>query len=189
MVKNILQTIYYFIASPRKGWRRISDKKVEQQYFINNFLFPVFGFTAITAFIGGMWIAENGGIHWALKQAIVVVSALFGGFYLVSYALNELFPKFGSGKNLNAAQPFVGYSSVVVYVLFFTMPLLPELHFLWFAAIYTLYIVYAGAGEFLHVVENKKLSFTVIASLLIVLVPISIKALLELLIKVTVSMS
>ena len=38
------------------------------------------------------------------------------------------------------------------------------------------------AAEFLRVIENKRLSFTVIASLLIVLVPVTIKILLELLI-------
>lgn len=179
MFATIIQTIYCLIASPRKGWRIISDRDAGQQDFINNFLFPVFGFIAIPSFIGGMWLADNGGIHWALKQVVIVVSALFGGFYLVSYALNELFPKFGLGKKLHAAQLFVGYSSVVLYLLFFLIPLLPGAVFLWFAVIYTLYIVYAGAGDFLHMTANKKLSFTVIASLLIVVVPLAIKILLE----------
>ena len=182
MVSNIIQTIFFLIASPRKGWIRIIDKKTEQQDFINNFLFPIFGFVAITTFIGGMWLAENVDIRWALKQTIVAVSALFGGFYLVSYVLSELFPKFGLDKNMNAAQQFVGYSSVVLYVLFLIMPLLFGLSPLWFLLIYTLYIVYTGTAEFLSVIENKRLSFTVIASLLIVSVPVTIKILLELLI-------
>ncbi len=180
MFVNIIQTIFFLIVSPKNGWRRIIDKKIEQQEFINNFLFPIFGFIAITTFIGGMWLTENGGIHWALKQAIVVVSALFGGFYLALYALNELFPRFGLAKNLNTAQQFVGYSSVVLYLLFLIMPLLSsELTFLWIFVIYTLYIVYVGTEEYLSVVKNKRLSFTVIVLLLIVLVPLIIKFLLE----------
>ncbi len=182
MVVNIIQTIFFLITSPRKGWIRIIDKKTEQQDFINNFLFPVFGFISVTTFAGAMWLAENADIRWALKQTIVAVSALFGGFYLVSYVLSELFPKFGLDKNMNAAQQFVGYSSVVLYVLFLIMPLLFGLSPLWFLLIYTLYIVYTGTAEFLSVIENKRLSFTVIASLLIVLVPVTIKILLELLI-------
>ena len=179
MVTNIVQTIFFLVASPQKGWRRVIDKKISHQDFINNFLFPVFGFVAITTFIHGMWLVENGGIHWALKLTIVVVSALFGGFYLVSYLLNELFPKLGLEKNLNAAQQFTGYSSVVLYILFFVMPLLSKFTLLWFVAIYTLYIVYIGADKFLHIAENKRVIFTVIASLLVVLLLLIIKVLLE----------
>ena len=155
MFVNIIQTIFSDCIA-QNGWRRIIDKKIEQQEFINNFLFPIFGFIAITTFIGGMWLTENGGIHWALKQAIVVVSALFGGFYLALYALNELFPRFGLAKNLNTAQQFLGYSSVVLYLLFLIMPLLSsELTFLWIFVIYTLYIVYVGTEEYLSVVKTK----------------------------------
>ena len=114
MFKDIIQTIFFLIVSPRKGWKQIIDKEVSHQDFINNFLFPIFGFVAITTFVGGMWLAENSGIHWALKLSIAVVTALFGGFYLVSYLLNELFPKFGLDKKLNKAQQFAGYSSVVL---------------------------------------------------------------------------
>ncbi|MDO5664843.1 MAG: YIP1 family protein [Bacteroidia bacterium] len=185
MFKNIIQTIFFLIVLPRKGWKRIINKKINHQDFINNFLFPIFGFVAITTFIGGMWLMEDSGIHWALKYTIIVVSALFGGFYLVSYLLNELFPKFGLDKNLNKAQQFTGYSSVVLYILFFVMPLLSEFTLLWFVVIYTLYIVFVGANEFLHIAENKRVSFAVIASLLMALLPLIIKILLELLVKVT----
>jgi hypothetical protein len=179
MVKNIIQAIFFLIAAPHRGWRRVADRDVEQQDFISNFLFPVFGFIAIPAFVGGMWLTDNGGIHWGLKQVIILVSALFGGFYLVSYLLNELFPRFGLVKQLHVAQLFVGYSSVVVYLLFFLMPLLHGTGYLWFAAIYTLYVVYAGAEVFLCVTANKKLSVTVIASLLIVVVPVGLSLLLK----------
>jgi hypothetical protein len=47
------------------------------------------------------------------------------------------------------------------------------------AAIYTLYVVYAGAEVFLCVTANKKLSVTVIASLLIVVVPVGLSLLLK----------
>ncbi|MDO5523579.1 MAG: YIP1 family protein [Bacteroidia bacterium] len=186
MFINIVQTIFFLIASPRKGWKRIIDKKINHQDFINNFLFPVFGFVAITTFVGGMWFAESTDIRWALKLTVAAVSALFGGFYLASYALNELFPKFGADKNLNIAQQFVGYSSVVVYLLFLVMPLLSGLAPLWFLVIYTLYVVYAGAGEFLRVERNKRLGVAVVASLLIVVAPLLIKFLLNVLIKLTV---
>ena len=66
------------------------------------------------------------------------------------------------------------------------MPLLSEFTLLWLVVIYTIYIVYAGADEFLRIAENKRVSFTVIASLLVVLLPLIIKILLELLVKQTV---
>lgn len=179
MFINIVQTIFSLIVSPRKGWKRIIDKKTAHQDFINNFLFPIFGFVAITTFIGGMWFAESTDIRWALKQTVVVVSALFAGFYLGSYALNELFPKFGLDKNLNIVQQFVGYSSVVLYLLFLVMPLLSGLTHLWFLVVYTLYIAYVGTDAFLDVIGNKRLGFAVIASFLIVLIPLLIRFLLE----------
>lgn len=179
MFVNIIRTIFYLIASPKKGWERIIDEKINHQDFINNFLFPIFGFIAITTFIGAMWLTENGEIRWALKQTVAAVTALFGGFYPVSYWVNGLFPKFGLDKNLNDAQQFAGYSSVVLYVLFFVMPLLPGLTYLWLLAFYTLYMAYVGADVFLGVSGNKRLGFAVIASLPVVLIPLAIKFLLK----------
>lgn len=183
MFINIIQTVFYLIVLPRKGWKRIAGRTAAHPDFIGNFLFPVFGLVALATFAGGMWAGEGGGIRWALKQAVVAVSALFGGFYAASLALNGLFPRFGLEKDPDAAQQFAGYSSVVLYLLFLVAPFLPEGTPLWILVLYTLCPAYAGTGEFLRVAGNKKRPFAVIASSLIVSVPLLIKILLEELIK------
>ena len=184
MYKNLFLTVFYLVFFPQNAWEKAIEKDETEQDFINNFLFPIFGLIAVTTFVGGVWIAVNADIRMALKQTMVAVSALFGGFYLVSYLLNELFPTFGLTKNVTPARKFVGYSSVALYLLFFVMPLIPEFSIAWFFVIYTCWIVYVGSSAFLKVSEHKRMIFTVIASLLIVLVPLIIKTLLELLINI-----
>lgn len=180
MWKGIFSSIFHFIFSPKKAWTLKRDE--DHPVFLNQFLYPVFGLIALATFVGGMRFLEKSDIQWALKQTIAVVTALFSGFYATSYLLNELFPKFGITKNLETAQRFIGYSSVVPYLLFFVTPLLPQFSIIWLAAIYIVVVVYIGTDVYLGVSGNKRIGFTVIASLLIVLVPALVQLLLEFLI-------
>lgn len=183
MFINIVTTVFRLIASPRKGWERICEKDEELHYFTNNFLFPIFGLIALATFVGGLWFTADGNIPTALRQTIVVVSAIFGGFYIAAYLLNELFPRFGLAKSLPTAQQFVGYTSVVAYILFLVEPFLSGFPLLWIAAIYTFSVAFAGSGVYLVVEDGKRNSFSAIASLIVVLLPPTIKFVLQFLIK------
>lgn len=170
------------LFSPNKGWQNANKERDAHDEFINNFLFPIFGFISITTFIGSMWLTEEGGIHYALKMTIAVVASLFGGFYIASLLVNELFPKYGMIKDIKIAQRFVGYSSIAIYLLYFVMPMLSGLGILWIFALYTLLLTHSGTNYFLDIEKNKRVAFSVISFLVILLSPMSLNYLLSLIV-------
>lgn len=182
---DIVITTVRLISSPSREWKNIGNKSQAEVGFLNRFLHPIFGMIALTSFIGELWLSPDGNLQSALTTTIIRIVAVFAGYYIAANLLNELSSRFDLEKNLFRYQQFVGYSSVVLYLLFFVMPLLPKFNIIWFAATYTFYIVYAGADSLLHLAENKRISFTVIVSLLIILFPLIIKILLEQLVKIT----
>lgn len=183
MWKEFFNTCVRLIVSPQRAWGEILVEEEDRNDFLNKFLHPIFGIIALTTFVGGLWFSRNGTVESALKETVVSIVSVFGGYYLASYIINELAPRFFLIKDLTHYQLFVGYASIVMYISFIVMPLLSRFSFLWLIAIYTLYIVYAATNTFMQIEEKRRISFTAIASSLIVLVPLIIKNLLELLIK------
>ena len=179
MWRDIVVAISRLLVLPYREWKNIGSKEQTEVGYLNRFLYPVFGMIALTTLVGGLWLTPDGNLQSALTGTVIQVVAVFGGYYFVAYLLNEMAPRFSLEKSTFRFQQFTGYSSVVLYLLFFVMPLLSGFNYLWLAAIYTVYIAYAGADVFLRVPENKRISFTVIASLLIVSVPLIMKTLLE----------
>lgn len=179
MLKRIIQTIYFLIAAPQKGWRRVLTRRSTQQEFMNDFLFPIFGLIALTTFIGAMWAASDGNIQYALKKMMVVSAALFGAFYAASYAVDKLYLKYEQMKDSQLVQQFVGYSSSVIYLLFLVMPLLPGFEILWLFILYTFYLVYSGVTLFLNIPEKEKTVFTLSSFVVITFTPVLLNFLLS----------
>ena len=179
MLKRIIQTIYFLIAAPQKGWRRVLTQRNTPQEFMNDFLFPIFGLIALTTFIGSMWAVSSGNIQYALKKVMVVATALFSGFYLASYAVDKLYLRYEQMKDSPLIQQFVGYASSVIYLLFLVMPLLPGFEILWLFILYTFYLVYSGVTIFLNIPEKEKTVFTLSSFVVITFIPVLLNFLLS----------
>lgn len=167
MFKKLISTLFLLLFAPVKGWEKVGKIRDNHDDYINNFLFPIFGLVSITTFVGAMWIYGEGDVEYALKITISVVAALFGGFYVASFLLNELFPKYGVIKDKLIAQQFVGYSSVVIYTLYLVMPLLRGFNVLWFISLASVGLIYTGANNFLNIEKSKSLTFTIVAFLIL----------------------
>jgi hypothetical protein len=102
-----------------------------------------------------------------------VAVSLFGGFYLSAYLVNQIGVKLvGLADNLPLAQQFTGYSLVVILLLQIIYGILPDfLIVLVLLSFYTIYIVWEGAEVLLHVEENNRMRFTVLASLVLLACP------------------
>lgn len=174
--------MFRLLSSPSKEWGSIENQRKTESDFLNRFLFPIFGFISLNAFIAGMWFYVDGNLLFALKLALIQIVAVFVGYYLSSSVLSEIAPRFELKENILQVQQFVGYSSVVMYVLFLVTPFFSKTLLLWILSLYTIYIVYEGSKPFLHISESKRKPWTVIASLMIILIPLISKKLLELLI-------
>lgn len=183
MIRSITQTILKLILKPRGAWKELSRKEEKLEDFYNTFLYPLFGFITVTTFVGAMWIRSGGGVPFALRDVVVVLTSLFGGFHIGAYVLDEIYQKYVEMRDERQIRLFVGYSSVVVYLLYLIMPLLPGMELLWLLIVYTFYLVKEGVIHFLKLPEDKQSSFVLISLALVVLLPIIISSLLGVVIK------
>lgn len=158
-------------------------KRTEQQEFLNNYLYPLFGFISITTFIGAMWLNPAGNLTDALKSVMIVVASVFGGYYAASYLIGKMYLKIEQVQNDELIQQFVGYSSLIVYLLFFIMPLLPGLELLWLFAVYTFYPIYSGVTVFLNIPEKERTVFTLGSFAAITFLPLLLNFMLLMVVK------
>lgn len=183
MWRDIFITIAQLIVASPGAWKDIEKEKRIQHEFLYRFLHPIFGIIAFTSFVGGLWFLHDGNVENALKSSIISVVGVYGGYFIASYMLNEVAPRFKMSKDLPRFQQFTGYASVVLYVLFIITPFLSGLFIVWLLALYTIYVVNSGALYFMKVPKSKVADFTAVASAIIILSPILVHALFSYLIK------
>ncbi len=181
MYKDLFKWVIALTTTPGKAWKELSEKEEKGDEYLSRFVFPLIGLVAVAAFLGILFIHKEFNVELALKSAIKVLIAYFGGFYLASYWLNELLGSmFGKEKDLKLSQRFVGYSSAMMYALTALLLIFPvsEFFFLRIFILYTVYIVWEGALFYMRIAEKQRLKFVLIASALIIVLPIIIELLL-----------
>lgn len=182
MYKEILKWVIAFISQPAKAWEMLSRKEEKHEEFLSRFIYPLIGLVTVTAFLGVLFTRKEFDLEVALKSAINVLVASFGGFYFGAYLLNEAWQAwFGREKDMKLSMRFVGYSSALMFALNIVLTLLPEFFFLRIFILYTFYIVWEGAVIYLAVNEQERMKFSVIATLIILLAPAVIEFVLFLL--------
>ncbi|MDD4246128.1 MAG: hypothetical protein PHO84_03125, partial [Dysgonamonadaceae bacterium] len=182
MFKEIVFIIVRTITAPEISWRKLFEEK-NHESFLNRYLYPIFGVIALTSFIGGLWFVPDGNLQIALKNSIINIVTVYGGYYIASYILNETLPRFGITKDESHVQQFVGYASALIYTLFIILPFLSDFFILWLFSFYTAYIVYMGYGVYISGYKDSQMSFTGVATALILITPALIKGILTFLIK------
>ena len=182
MFKEIVFTIIRTVTAPEISWRRLFAEE-NHESFLNRYLYPIFGVIALTSFIGGLWFVPDGNLQIALKNTIINVVTVYGGYFIGSYILNETLPRFGINKDESHVQQFVGYASALIYALFIILPFFSDFFILWLFSLYTAYIIYMGYGVFISGYKDSQMNFTWVATALILLTPALIKSILTFLIK------
>ena len=160
-------------CSPIPYWKKLSEEKTDQPtQFFNSYLYPLLGLTALATFIGAVINQKENVIELALKSSAVTFVTLFTAFFLSAYLLNKILIKyFNKADNLVKSQLFVGYISSISYVITMIHVMLPELFFIKYALFYMIYIIWIGSEYYLHIDEKKRLSFLIIASILMYATP------------------
>ena len=175
MYKEIVKLVIMMISQPTKTWKMLQERRekderetgsIRYEAFQSDYLYPFIGILTVAAFFS-VCTRQEVDIEQALKSAIVTFVSTFGGFYLASYLLNELWQGFfKKEKNLPLCQMFVGFSSALMFTLDIVWMLLPDFFF-----VYTFYIVWEGSTVFMQIEEAAQMKFTVFASVLIIAMP------------------
>lgn len=81
MFKEIVLKITQIITNPEAAWRKLKGHE-NHESFINRYLHPVFGVISLTTFVGGLWLVADGGLEIALKNTIISLVTVYGGYFI-----------------------------------------------------------------------------------------------------------
>ncbi len=183
MWRDLVGIITRLLVATPNAWKKIYREKVTLDEFLYRYLHPIFGLIAFTSFVGELMFTPGGNFESALKKIIIAVVAVYGAFFISSYILNEMAEKFGLVKNMNMFKKFVGYSSVVIYLLYLIVPFFSNFIIIWLLGFYTVHLINIGAELYLKVDKSNKSNFSIISSAVILITPTAINLLFSILIK------
>lgn len=173
--KELFNIAIKLISSPVKAWEEISMEKDRRKVFIT-FVYPMIGLCGLSVFIGSLLTNGWGGpesFQVAMTSCCAVAVALFGGYFLAAYAINEMGTRmFGMPANIPLAQQFAGYALVVSFLLQIVTGLLPDFRIIaWLLQFYIVYVVWEGVPIMMRVEEKQRLKYTLLSSVLLILCP------------------
>lgn len=173
MYKEIFNIIIQLLTQPGKTWAMLAEKEGEnKERFLSRFIYPLIGLVTLAAFLGIVFTRKEFDVQLALKASIRSLIAAFCGFYLVAYLMNEIWNRlFKREKAIDRWMMFVGYSSSLMFLLNIVLMLLPEFFFLRIFVLYTFYLVWEGAEPFMQVMEEEKIKFVSITTVLLLAIP------------------
>jgi hypothetical protein len=140
------------------------------------------GIIALLSFLGLLISPESFDFSSALKTVLKQVLITGGSFYLSAYSISRwLFPRVDLSPNRFLSERFTGYASSMIFAIVMLKSLFPSLFFLEIISIYTFYMVWVAASVYLKISEEHLVRFTVIAGIMILLLPAIIGGLIRLL--------
>ena len=177
MFKDLFNTAILLIIKPSEAWKKLLAKQADDhEKFLSGYVYPFIGLVTLTSFAGILFTRKGFDLQIALKECIMVVMSMFGGFFIASWLSNEMWQKiFHRAPDMKLCQRFVGYSSSLLYCLTIALSLIPEFFFLRFLVLYTIYIVWEGAIPYMNVTEDEQLLFAGIATAIILGTPVVIE--------------
>lgn len=182
MYKEILKCVIELISHPARAWEELSQRNETEAVFLRRFIYPIIAVITIVAFLGVLFTRKEFDLQLALKSSIKAFVSTAGGFYLGAYLLNEVWHSFfNRDKDMKLCQRFVGYSSSLMFALNIVLTLLPEFFFLQIFVLYTVMIIWEGAGPYMKVEEKERMKFVAFSTAIILLTPMLIGTLLFLL--------
>lgn len=162
MFKKLFIRIYRLIAKTTPTWQEVSNEQDRKnEAFYNTYLFPVVGVIALLSFIGMMMPFKSFEISNALKTVLKQVFIVGGSFYLNTFIISRwMFPCVDITPNRTLAERFTGYASALIFALTMLKSLFPGLFFLEILSIYTFYMVWIGAIEYLKIDDEQGYCFS-----------------------------
>ena len=172
--KDLFHIAILLISSPARAWEEISLE--DRRKVFTAFVYPMIGLCGLSVFIGSLLTNGWGGpqsFQIAMTNCCAVAVALFGGYFLAAYAINEMGIKmFGMHANMPLVQQFAGYALVVPFLLQIVTGLLPDFRIIaWLFQFYIVYVVWEGAPILMQVEEKVRLKYTLFSSVLLILCP------------------
>ena len=176
-MEHVIELIKDLLISPATAWRHIKELDLSKTDLFKKYLLYLAAVPAVSGFLGSSIVGQNvpflghyrvpffAGLVWA----ILLYVFLLAGIYLIAFLASAISPKLTGVKNENAALKLIVFTFIPYFVLS-VFSIVPALSGLQILSLYSIYLLYIGLPVMLENSEEKSLTFTVVISLISIVV-------------------
>ncbi len=175
MYRNLGARLKSLVFSPVSEWQRIHRENITFNDIIGQFALPLIGLVAFGTFLSHLINQQAFIFELALKKAVMIFTALFGGVFMAWYLVFRLMKYFRMISSRELAAKLTIYSSAPLYVVSLIAVLVPEFFFVHILVLYSLYLCWIGVRSLPGGTQDKKLVFAVLIFLALVIFPYLIR--------------
>lgn len=168
---DFVKIILLIIISPKAGWEEVNQSAIPTGKILSSVFLPLLAILAISTFVPMIYDSTLS-LSVTLMRAIISFSAYYLTYYLTSLMLGGFYPELVKGRvATDRLNDFVMYNLIYLIILSIIKNLLPvDFAPIFFMMFYLPYIAYKGT-EYLGVKSYNVARFTIIASLMMLLLP------------------
>ncbi|PRZ00640.1 Yip1 family protein [Marinilabilia salmonicolor] len=171
MYRNLGARIKGLVVSPVAEWQKIHRESTTFNDILGNFALPLIGLVALGTFLSHMINQQAFIFEFALKKAIMIFSALFGGTFLSWFLVYRMMKYFRMVTSRELAAKLTIYSSAPLYLVSLISVLIPEFFFVHIFVFYSLYLCYIGVRGPAGPPPERQLGFALFVFVALVIVP------------------
>lgn len=172
-IKRLVKDVLMLVMQPAKAWLLIS-RKADRVAMTKSFLLPLMLFSSVAVFVGKIFDSGFEGASFlpAAVRMVVVFFAMFLSYYLSALIIHKYSQNY-TPTTAKRSDLLVGYSMVIVLLLESCLGLFPNFRIIaWIAQFYTVKIVWDGAAVLMRIHEERRLLFTMVISVIIIVMPL-----------------
>lgn len=171
MYRNLGERIKGLVVSPGTEWQKIHRESTTFNDILGNFALPLIGLVALGTFLSHMINQQAFIFEFALKKAIMIFTALFGGTFLSWFLVYKLMKYFRMVTSRELAAKLTIYSSAPLYVVSLVSVLIPEFFFVHIFVLYSLYLCYIGVRGPAGPPPERQMAFALFVFAALVIIP------------------
>ena len=177
---SIWHNIFCVITAPRYGWEVINESNIPTGKVMRNAYLPMLCVLALSCFVP-MIYDRTITFSESLMTCIVMFSTYFISYYSIIYLLGGFYPELVKTEGATARlNDFVLYNLIFLVLLIILRNFLPsDFTPVLFLMVYLPWMAYRGTDH-LFVRKDKVAKFVVMASALVLGLPLALKAVLGL---------
>jgi len=164
--KKILERSKNIIISPKNEWFKIEAEQQTKQQVLFDYAVPYIS-------VVGVILAVSGSIYhdvtYAIANAIITCMVQVLSIFIVSFIIYELQKNFKGTANRDKCYNVVAYSLTPYWIVSVVTAILPAFASIAPIALYAFYLFYVGLCIFIAVPDDKRISFNLVAILILFL--------------------
>lgn len=177
--------LWLVVRYPANAWKEVLETSDTKKTYLSDFFYPLMALSSLAAFISCFFdgdVVFKQRLSEGIQLFIVSFAALFGGFFLSSRVLDQVFVRwFKLPSNLEKTEMLTVYAQAPVLAVSVLTQLFAELFFLKLLFLYVFAIVWEAAINYYNMPAKLQGRFTLLSGAVILLSPQLIEIVLRLL--------